>query len=33
MDREIVEHDWIWAWMIGDDLVHEVEEFDAPPTL
>ena len=30
--REIVEHDMDFAIrMIGDDLVHEVEEFDAPP--
>ena len=33
MGREIVEHDMDFAIrMIGDDLVHEVEEFDAPPT-
>ena len=30
--REIVEHDMDFAIrMSGDDLVHEVEEFDAPP--
>ncbi len=32
MGREIVEHDMDFAtFMIGDNLLHEIEEFDAPP--